>query len=248
MDKSLEEVFHEHKEILRQKKFLNKTYLSWYKEFINSVSPIENKKILELGSGGGLLKELYPSIITSDVIELPQCDIICKGEDIPFEDESLDALFLLNTLHHIPDSEQFFKEADRVLKNNGIIYITEPANTAFSRFVYKNFHHEPFDTKQVGWSIDSSNPLFDSNQALCWIIFHRDRELFQKSYPNLLIERRFLHTPFRYLLSGGYSANAFLPSWSYGLVYGLEKAFYPLNRFFALFETVIIRKKNNHEK
>lgn len=248
MEKSLEEIFAEHKEILRKKKFLNKTYLSWYDAFVRYIQPIENKKILELGSGGGILKELYPNIITSDVIELPQCDIVCRAEDIPFKTNELDAIFLLNTLHHIPEATKFFEEASRILKDDGVIFITEPANTAFSRFIYKNFHHEPFNTKQKDWKIESSNPLFDSNQALCWIIFHRDKHKFNKLYPTLLIERRFLHTPFRYLLSGGYSTQPFVPSWSYPIVNFLEGILYPFNKFLALFETVIIRKKSLNEK
>ena len=248
MDRSLEEIFEEHKNILKRNKFLNKTYLSWYESFAKYVQNVEEKKILELGSGGGIIKDLYPNVITSDVIALPNCDIVCRAENIPFKSEELDAIFLLNTLHHISDVTRFFDEASRVLANDGIIYITEPANTPLSRFIYKNFHHEPFNTNQIGWEIESTNPLFDSNQALCWIIFHRDKKVFNRLFPNLLVERRFLHTPFRYLLSGGYSMNPLLPSWCYPAVNFLEQLLYPFNRFSALFETVIIRKKSLNEK
>lgn len=243
-NKALADIFVEHNRILKSKKILYKTYLDWYQMFLDYVSPLDGKKIVELGSGGGILKEIAPSVITTDVIPLPGCDLVCRAEKLPFENESVDAIFMLNTLHHIPDCNTFFKEAERALCNNGILYITEPANTIFSRFIYKNFHHEPFDLLQQDWIINSSNPLFDSNQALSWIIFHRDIDLYTSRFPKLSIEKKFCHTPLRYLLSGGYSVASFLPGWSYPLIVALEWILKPLNRFTSLFETVIIRKVN----
>lgn len=55
-----------HADIIKKKKFLKKIYIDWYNSFINFV---EKKFNLEIGSGGGFLKEMYPSVITSDILK-----------------------------------------------------------------------------------------------------------------------------------------------------------------------------------
>ena len=49
-----------------------------------------------------------------------------NAEDMPFEDGSFDAIFILGALHHIDDKETALKESVRVLRSNGIICILEP--------------------------------------------------------------------------------------------------------------------------
>jgi ubiquinone/menaquinone biosynthesis C-methylase UbiE len=51
-----------------------------------------------------------------------------NAEDMPFEDTSFDAIFILGALHHIDDKKAAVKECIRVLKLNGIICIFEPNN------------------------------------------------------------------------------------------------------------------------
>lgn len=53
-----------------------------------------------------------------------------NAEDMPFEDRSFDAIFILGALHHIDDKEATFKESYRVLRLNGIICVFEPNNDA----------------------------------------------------------------------------------------------------------------------
>ncbi len=50
------------------------------------------------------------------------------GQDLPFEDESMDIVVFFNSLHHIPVEEEFnaLKEAVRVLRPGGQIYVSEP--------------------------------------------------------------------------------------------------------------------------
>ncbi|MFX1376307.1 MAG: class I SAM-dependent methyltransferase [Promethearchaeota archaeon] len=51
-----------------------------------------------------------------------------NAEDMPFEDTSVDVIFILGTLHHIDDIEGALKECLRVLSLNGILCIIEPNN------------------------------------------------------------------------------------------------------------------------
>jgi ubiquinone/menaquinone biosynthesis C-methylase UbiE len=52
------------------------------------------------------------------------------AEDMPFEDSSMDATFILGSLHHINDKEVALKECFRILKPDGIVCIFEPNSDA----------------------------------------------------------------------------------------------------------------------
>jgi SAM-dependent methyltransferase len=233
-----------HSQIIKKKKFLNKLYEEWYSDFLSTIENLSIEgKILELGSGGGFLKELKPDIITSDILDLPDCDICCSAANLPFQEESLKGVFMLDVLHHLPNSKIFFKEIDRILKKGGIVYMIEPANTTLSSFILKNFHHEDFNPNTPDWTFESLGPLSSSNQALPWIIFFRDRKIFEKKFPELNIKIIQLHTPFRYLICGGLSYNIQIPGWSFKFISLLEKIFRPFYGNLAMFQTIVLEKK-----
>jgi SAM-dependent methyltransferase len=232
-----------HGSIILKKQFLKKIYLENYQQFIQSIG--ENylsKKIVELGSGGGFIKDIIPNAITSDVIELPQVEMCFSALEMPFENNSVDAFVMIDVLHHINDSEAFFVEALRCLKPRGKIVMIEPANTLWGGFIYRNFHHEPFDAKG-GWGFESTGPMSSANGAIPWILFIRDRKLFNEKFPQYQINIIKHHTPFRYLISGGVSMRQLLPSYFYGLVKGFEIMLTPFNRGLGMFMTVEIEKK-----
>jgi len=135
----------EHRELIKSKVFLRKLYMQWYTEFSKEINKYKNGVFVELGSGGGFLKEIEPGVICSDVLPLPTNDLSFSALKMPFNDHSVDGIFMIDTFHHIPDSEKFLSEAQRVLKKGGKIIMIEPANSWWGRFIYKNFHHEPFN-------------------------------------------------------------------------------------------------------
>lgn len=230
-----------HAEIIERKPFLKKLYIDFYKQLLECIGETEGKKIVELGSGAGFIKQLAPDVITSDVLELPNVDMIFSAIEMPFETSSVDAFLMIDVLHHIPDGSLFFNEALRCLKTGGKIVMIEPANTPFSGFIYKNFHHEQFDTK-AGWNLDETGPLSSGNGAIPWIIFERDRKLFESKFQGLKINRIRFHTPFAYLLSGGFPLRQLVPSFSYGLVKAFEFIISPLNKIVAMFQTIELEK------
>lgn len=238
-----------HGEIIKQKKFLFHLYCEWYLSFKNYVdsyppfSTIDQPFYLEIGSGGGFMKEIVPSVKTSDILPLPGLDYIFSAENLPFQDNSIHGVFMLNVLHHIPNAHKFFKEISRCLVPKGILYMIEPANTPFSRLIYQYFHHEPFDPSRKEWSFESTGPLSGANGALPWIIFKRDYSIFQKQFPSLRLQSYRNHTPLRYLLSGGLSHAPIVPSFTYPLVKSIEYLLSPINTFLGLFTTIIITKE-----
>jgi hypothetical protein len=117
----------------------------------------------------------------------------------------------------------------------------EPANTPWARFIYKNFHHERFDV-QGDWQVAKGGPLSHSNSAMPWIIFVRDREVFERDFPQLKIAAISNHTPLRYLLSGGFSVRQLAPGFSYPAVKAIECLMSPANNWLGMFMTVILEK------
>ncbi|MBA7634315.1 hypothetical protein ES703_41899 [subsurface metagenome] len=233
-----------HAEIIQKKPFLRKLYVDFYKQLEKVVSNPQEKVLVELGSGAGFIKEVISNAITSDILELPNVDKVFSALEMPFEKASVDAFFMFDVLHHITDPRAFFREALRCLKIGGRIVMIEPANTLWSRFIYKNFHHELFDS-QAKWELDSlqeTGPLSHGNGALPWVIFSRDRRIFENEFPSLRIVRMRNHTPLRYLLSGGLTLRQLVPSFTYPAVKAIEHALSPVNNLLGMFQTIELEK------
>jgi len=231
-----------HAKIIQKKPFLKKMYIDFYKQFEKAVSDPQKRVLVELGSGGGFIKEIIGNVITSDTLELPNVDRIFSVFDMPFDQGSVNAFFMLDVLHHITNPRAFFREALRCLKTGGKIVMIEPANTLWSKFVYKNFHHELFDT-QAKWELAEIGPLSHGNGALAWIIFSRDRKIFEKEFPTLRIASMHNHTPLRYLLSGGLTLRQLVPSFTYPAVKVLEYLLSPLDNILGMFQTIELQKQ-----
>lgn len=230
-----------HRDIILNKPFLKKLYEDWYAEFVRGLSHTGKTKVLEIGSGGGFLNEVMPSVTTSDILGLPNVDLVFSAEKLPFQDAELGGIVMLNVFHHIPRPYLFLAEAQRCLVKGGKIIMIEPANSALGRFIYKRFHHEPFD-ETGGREIEPGNPLSNSNQALPYIYFERDLKTFHEDYPKLRINKVTYHSPFSYIISGGVSRSAMLPFFMYPMVKSLEWLLSPLNRLIGLFCTIEVEK------
>jgi hypothetical protein len=117
----------------------------------------------------------------------------------------------------------------------------EPANTLWARFIYKNFHHELFDP-QADWGLKETGPVSLGNGAMPWIIFSRDRGIFENQFPELRIVRMRNHTPLRYLLSGGLTLRQLVPSFTYPLIKGIEFLLSVINNLVGMFQTIELEK------
>jgi hypothetical protein len=109
-----------------------------------------------------------------------------------------------------------------VLKKDGMVVMIEPANSLWGRFIYNNFHHEPFEPG-AGWTIPPSGPLSGANGALPWIVFERDKKKFESHFPNFEISEFRYHTPLRYLVSGVVSFKQLVTDFSYDFFSLIDK-------------------------
>lgn len=111
-------------------------------------------RLLDLGCGTGfiinLAKDLFDEIHGVDVsagmlaeIDTSCADITLHNQDasnLPFEDSYFDAITSYAFIHHLEDYKTVLKEAYRVLKPNGVIYIDLEPNRRYVHCAeqYKN--------------------------------------------------------------------------------------------------------------
>mgnify|MGYP006430098977 CR=1 FL=1 len=201
------------RKIIRDNELLRYFYDQNYQFFKDVFTDVPGGLKLELGSGAGYIRDVIPECITSDVLELPFIDRTIDATHLPFRDQEVAGICMIDVFHHIPDVGQFLKEAERVLAPGGKIAMVEPANTRWGRFIYQHFHHEPFDPEAEEWRLPDGGPLSMANGALPWIVFKRDwATITSKRFPQLTLQQIVLCYPLLYLLSGGLSYPQLLPA------------------------------------
>jgi len=232
---------HLRRRIVREKKFLRQIYDEWYQRVAAAI-PTGREPVLELGSGAGFLKEYVPGLIASEVFSSPGIDIVLNGRQMPLADATLRAIVMTDVLHHIPDVRGFFAEAARCVRPGGRIVMIEPWVTRWARFVYTHLHHEPFEPQTKEWAFPSQGPLSAANGALPWILFVRDREQFQREFPEWQLRSIKPLMPFRYLVSGGVSMRNLMPAWSFGWWRALENLLQPWMKTWAMFAEIVMER------
>jgi SAM-dependent methyltransferase len=250
IDRDSEELLRVHLEIIKSKKIIHNVFEEFYdicnnlknKYFIKS-----DKKIIELGAGVSFIKDKYPNIITSDIKNYEGVDIVVNAQEMQFKDSEVNTFYGINCFHHFPEPRKFFMELDRTLEDGGGAILIEPYYGWFSNILYKKVHEDEFFYKeQKNWETGQNENQFmtGANQALSYLIFIRDREIFEKEFPNLVIEDTIIINNYmRYLVSGGVNFKQLLPTFMEKPIKFFEFLLSPLNKIFALHYAIVIRKK-----
>ena len=228
------------REIVKTKPFLRTVYEEWYRLIVDSI-PSGDGEVLELGAGGGFLKDLLPDVITSDLFDVPGVDSVVNALHLPFDEKTLKAILMTNVFHHIPDVAGFISEAERALRPGGCIVMIEPWNTPWSRFVHRRFHHEPMLTDVEEWTFPTTGPLSGANAALPWIVVDRDQDRLKREWPALTVTKIRPLMPFRYLVSGGVSLRSLQPGWAYPFWKAIDESSL-VNPRMAVFALIVLER------
>jgi len=235
-----------HARIIKSNAFLRLWYRRQYEKYGELSGGCIQGTHIEIGSGGGFLREICPGVKTSSLlkedVQKGYAGFILDAARMDLADNSVDSFFLLNVLHHLPDPESFFSEAFRTIKKGGFVFCVEPANTLCGRLLYKSFHHENFDEKTPDWRMEMSGHLSGANQALAHIIFERDIAVFKSKFPGFSVQLRGKHTFLSYLVSGGLTYKPFLPAALAPVISKTDDILSPLMPLLGLHMDVLIKK------
>ena len=229
------------RELIRRKVFLQRLYDEWYR-WLAATVPTGPGRVLELGSGAGFFRDVMPEAIASEILPSLHVSLRLDAQQLPFAENSLRAVVMVDVLHHVPDVRQFFRDATRTVRPGGRIAMIEPWVSPWSRLIYRGLHHEPFVPDAATWAFPKGGPLSAANMALPWIVFVRDRAAFEREFPEWRIVTIEPVVPFRYLLSGGVSLRALMPGWSFGFWRALERALVRWLPQMSLFARIVIER------
>ncbi len=127
----------------RQEQNYSQIYSSYWNDQFLSRIPVDANRILEVGCGtGGLMRDLLTPgrrVVGLDISKgmLKRAEqsigiseklawVVSPGESIPFKDSVFDVLCFRGAFHHMADEKAALSEAHRVLKEGGLIILSEP--------------------------------------------------------------------------------------------------------------------------
>ena len=96
-----------------------------------------------------------------------------NAEELDFQSNSIDAIFLLGSFHHIHNKKKAFSEFLRVIKDDGVIILFDYTNKRIEQIKKQAHHHPPAVNVKEYFEDLSVNYTFhlDSNEEVfCYII------------------------------------------------------------------------------
>jgi SAM-dependent methyltransferase len=239
----------QHRDILSKKKIMKEIF----REFYDRIRNLDLKYFsgvgarIEIGAGVSFMRETYPDVQVTDIKSAPHLDCVMDALDTKLPERSVRAIYGINCFHHFPNVRKFFGEMDRVLIPGGGVILIEPYFGPFASLIYKNLSAtEIFDKSQPTWDSPSKDQgvMTGANQALSFLVFVRDRALFERLFPQFeVVEMRTFKNYLRYLLSGGLNFQQLIPNCVVPYVKFLEFILRPVASLFSLHYVIVLRKR-----
>lgn len=202
---------------------------------------------LEIGAGVWPVRQSDPGVLATDIVPAPHLDRVLDAQAMGVEDGSVRSVFGQHCFHHLPDPAAFLSEIVRVCPPGGGCILVEPYWSPLAGVVFRNlFRTEGYDKLAQGWKTASgSAAMSGANQALSYIVFERDRILFESSFPQLeIVYQAPIRNYLRYLLSGGLNFRQLAPDIVSTPLRGAEVLLSPLGRLLALHHVVVVRRRH----
>ena len=241
----MSEILNKHRETWHQKKILRLIYTDWYRQILGELKQ-GNGKSVELGAGTGNFKDFKPDVIAADIEPCDWLDLCFDAHQMPFENNSIANIIMIDVFHHLANPILFLEEAYRTLEPGGRILMLEPYPSTFSLSIYRKFHPEPFIFNANFFAkkdLDDKDP-WDSNQAAAYLVFYRNADEFANRFKGKLwVRKKKLLSCILYPLSGGFEHKSLIPDSLIPLFRFAEWLLFPFIKWLA-FRTFIVIEKN----
>ena len=232
---------------IKRNKFLAHIYGDLYRRILSEIPPQKFPKTLEIGSGGGFLKDLAPHVITSECVSIPGVDRVVDAARIgeAFAPGELDAICGLNVFHHLPDVSAFLRGVARVLRPGGRLVLVEPWFTPVGQWFHRVLHHEPSVNDPDFWGIVGYGRMVGANTRLPTSVFRDSDARFQQEFPHLRICKREPFHKWLYLFSGGLRINTRVPGVLARRLVEWDRNQRAGNRFFGIFALIMVEARGD---
>lgn len=130
------------------------------RRIITTIEPFCHGNVLDIGCGEGTFTyhltklskvkkvtgiDISKTAISQAKEKYPEIEFeIASAATLPFSEESFDFIAMVELAEHIIDTEQMFKEANRVLKPEGAILITTTDFNLLKRIIIATFFWEKY--------------------------------------------------------------------------------------------------------
>jgi SAM-dependent methyltransferase len=196
-----------------RKPLLATIYRDFYSEIAGHLAQGPGHTV-ELGSGTGLIREVVPDCIVTDLFPTSHVDRIENAYALGFSDGSLRNLILVDVFHHLQYPGAALAEFGRVLAPGGRALLFEPTVSLVGLLAYGPLHREGLGLRRPleWWPPPGFRPQaapFYAAQGNAWRVFRGDG--FRDRLEGWTVEVR-RYSAMAYLASGGYRGPQLYPS------------------------------------
>ena len=114
---------------------------------------------------------------------------IYEGNIIPFEDDSFNKVFTVNTIYFWQEPEKLLSEIYRVLQPKGILCITFAEESFMKQLPFTQFEFELYSTEKAEKLIEKSSFKIINKETLTEKVKSKTGELVDRSFTTLVLEK-----------------------------------------------------------
>lgn len=231
----------------QKKPLLQKIYKSFYKEIIRLIDKSISGQMIEIGSGMGNFKKIYPDIIATDIFPNPWIDRVESAYKLSFPNESVSNIVLFDVFHHLAYPGSALEEFRRVLNKDGRVILFEPYISLWGLLVFGVFHHEPMALfEEIKWlknPTENPDKKYYAAEGNTTRIFSNMFKFKKEINNNWKIIHKKKYSALAYILSGGFSKPAIYPERFLPVLKSIEKILDLFPLLFATRMMVVLEKR-----
>ena len=119
----------------------------------------KNLKILDFGSGNLRWSKFFKNFINFETSDIENSDgtffnekydIILKNDKISRQDNTYDVIISIKVLEHVENPNKVFEELSRVLKKDGVLYVSVPGLFPLHFEPHNYYNFTPYSLKKLG--------------------------------------------------------------------------------------------------
>ena len=114
---------------------------------------------------------------------------IYDGNTIPFEDNSFNKVFTVNTIYFWQEPEKLLSEIYRILQSKGILCITFAEESFMKQLPFTQFEFELYSTEKAEKLIEKSSFKIINKETLTEKVKSKTGELVDRSFTTLVLEK-----------------------------------------------------------